>query len=439
MSAVRIGILNVALLAAAPCFAQDLTIKAPPQRGPVVIHGATIHVGNGRTIENGSIWFADGRIGGLGADGAPATAERVDGVGLHVWPGMISAATRVGLNEIESISATQDFREIGDFSPEVFAAVAVNPDATTIPVTRTNGVLTVGVFPSGGLVPGRPSLVQLAGWTTEDMAVRNELGLSVQWPTARFRSWRGRRGGDEGSNSTDERRHAIDAFFDDASAYQRARSADSNVPLDIRFAAMQPVLDAQLPVFLGANDSESIQDAVTWAVGRGLRPVIVGGHDADLCTDFLREHDVPVVVLGTHRLPGRRDDPHDRPFRLPAVLHEAGVRFCISGEFGYENERNLPYHAAKAVAYGLPLEAAEHAVTSGAAEILGVGDELGTLDAGKRATLILTDGHPLEVTTHVRAAWVSGRRIDLTNKQTRLARKYEEKYRQLGLWPEGGR
>jgi imidazolonepropionase-like amidohydrolase len=439
MNASRIGILNLALFAAAPCLAQDLTIKAAPQSGPIVIRGATIHTGNGQTVENGTIWFEDGRIGGLGEDGVPGTATRVDGAGLHVWPGMISAATRVGLNEIESISATQDFREIGDFSPEVFAAVAVNPDATTIPVTRSNGVLTVGVFPTGGLVTGRPSLIQLAGWTTEDMAVRTELGLAVQWPTARVRSWSGRRGGGESSNSSDERRGAIDAFFDDAEAYLRARNADSSVPIDIRFAAMQPVLDGQLPVFLVANDAESIQDSVTWAMGRGLRPVVVGGHDADMCTDFLREHDVPVVVNGTHRLPGRRDDPHDRPFRLPAVLHEAGVRFCISGDFGYENERNLPYHAAKAVAYGLPLEAAERAVTSGAAAILGVGDELGTLEPGKRATLILTDGHPLEVTTNVRAAWVSGRRIDLTNKQTRLARKYEEKYRQLGLWPEGGR
>ncbi|MGA1522600.1 MAG: amidohydrolase family protein [Planctomycetota bacterium] len=435
----RTATLTLALLVATPSAAQDLTIKAPPQRGPVVIHGATIHTGDGQAIENGTIWFADGRIGGLGAEGVPATADRVDGTGLHVWPGMISAATRVGLNEIESISATQDFREIGDFSPEVFAAVAVNPDATTIPVTRSNGVLTVGVFPSGGLVTGRPSLIQLAGWTTEDMAVRTELGLSVQWPPARVRSWRGRGGGEGGSSSSDDRRRQIGAFFDDARAYLRARNADSSVPLDIRFAAMQPVLDGQLPVFLGANDAESIQDAVTWAIDEGLRPVIVGGHDADLCTDFLRAHDVPVVVLGTHRLPGRRDDPHDRPFRLPAVLHEAGVRFCISGEFGYENERNLPYHAAKAVAYGLPLEAAERAVTQSAAEILGVGDELGTLTPGKRATLILTDGHPLEVMTHIRAAWVSGRRIDLTNKQTRLARKYEEKYRQLGLWPEGGR
>src|SRR5690606_5617250 len=156
--------------ALAPAPAQDLTVKAPPQSRPLAIRGGTVHFGDGRSLEGGVVWFADGRIRGVGTDaagaGVPADAERIDATGLHVWPGMISAVTQLGLNEIGSIAATQDYREIGDLSPEVRAAVAVNPDATTLPVTRSNGVLSAGVFPSGGLLPGRASVIQLEGWTS---------------------------------------------------------------------------------------------------------------------------------------------------------------------------------------------------------------------------------------------------------------------------------
>jgi imidazolonepropionase-like amidohydrolase len=429
-------------LAAAAIPAQDLTVKAPPQRRPLAILGATLHIGDGRVLDPGVIWFDEGRIAGLGTDeaaaGVPPGAERVDAAGREVWPGMISAVTRVGLNEIGSVPATQDYREIGDFAPEVCAAIAINPDATTIPVTRSNGVLTVGVFPSGAAIPGRASVVELAGWTAEDMTVRADAGGIVEWPATPVRVAGATRRRD-GEDRSAEQRRRIEAFFADARAWRAAQAADPTVPTDIRYAALAAVLDAERPLFIVADDLESIRSSIRWALEAGLRPVLVGGREADLCTDFLREHEIPVVVLGTHRLPGRRDDAHDRPFRLPAVLHAAGVRFCIAGDGGYENERNLPYHAAKAVAHGLPLAAAERAVGAEAARILGLGEELGTLEPGKRATLVVTDGHPLEIRTRVHAAWVSGRRIDLGNKQTALARKYEQKYRQLGLWPPDGR
>lgn len=431
-----------AAFAAPAAVGQDLTLKAPPQQAPIVILGATLHPGDGGTIENGVVWFEAGVIRGVGASeteaGAPAGAQRIDGSGRHLWPGMIAAVTQVGLNEIGSISATQDYREVGDVSPEVYAAIAVNPDATNIPVTRSNGVLTVGVFPSGGLVPGRPSVMRLEGWTTEDMTVLADAGLVVDWPSLPSR--RGRQSAKEHTEAVDralERRADLDAAFRDARAWLAARQADPNVATDVRFEAMQPVLEGRRPVFLQANGVEAIRSGIGWALEQELRPVLVGGEEADLCLELLKENDVPVVVMGTHRLPGRRDDPFDRPFRLPAVLHEAGVAFCISGDGGYSNERNLPYHAATAVAHGLPLDAAFRAVTAGAAEILGVGDVLGTIEVGKAATLVLTDGHPLEITTHVQAAWIDGRRTDLSNKQTELAEKYRQKYRQLGLWPDG--
>jgi len=438
----RAGALAVLALTAPALGAQDLIPKAPPQTRAVVVRGATVHTMNGPALEGASVWFAAGRIRGVGAEAdAPADAEVVDGTGLHLWPGMISAVTQVGLNEIGSIAATQDYDEIGDVTPEVRAVVGVNPDATTIPVTRSNGVLVCGVFPRGGLVPGTAGVIELDGWTWEDLSVADDVGVVVDWPEFRSSRWRGRRGDDEAEERVLEDRTAIDRAFRDARAWDAARRADPSIPHDVRHAALVPALRGERAVFVLADDLEAIRSAVAWAESLGLSMTLVGGNDADRCAPFLREQGVAVIVAGTHRLPGRRDDPFDRPFRLPAVLEDAGVRWCLaSGTDGYENERNLPYHAATAIAHGLPLEAGMRGVTKDAAELLGVGDELGTIEAGKRATLILTDGHPLEVTTRVVAAWVSGRRIDLANKQTALAEKYRTKYRQLGSEPgEEGR
>ncbi len=435
-----IHFLYAALAATAAVTAQDLTVEAPPQRHPVVILGATVHVGDGSVLEDAAVWFANGRIVGTGSkDDAPVDATRVDASGLHVWPGMVAAATRLGIQEIGSVSATFDYDEIGSLTPEVRAAVAVNPDSTTLPVTRSNGVLTAGVFPSGGALPGQASVIELAGWTWEEMALRPSAGLVVDWPAGGVRRpWQSESDYREAVQRVGGQREELAELFDDARAWAAARSADGEgVAQDIRLAAMQGALRGATPVFVQADDVDAIRSAIGWAVDEGLRMVLVGGADAEQCADLLKEHRIPVVVTGTQRTPRRRDHAYDRPFTLPARLAAAGVDFCISGTTGYYNERNLPYHAGQAVAYGLDPDRAFAAVSKDAAQILGLGDELGTLEVGKRATLIVTDGHPLEVTTQVRMAWASGRRLDLSNKQTKLAEKYRERYRQLGIWPGG--
>jgi imidazolonepropionase-like amidohydrolase len=364
-------------------------------------------------------------------DSLPADAVEIDGTGKHVFPGLIAAYTSLGLQEIGQVRQSVDVREVGDVSPEARAAVAVNPDSAVLPVTRTNGVLIAGVFPSSGLLPGRASVIALEGWTWEDMTIRGDAGVVVDWPSSggSFRGRRGRGGPDLGGS----RRKRVEAAFVQARAWNRARTADADVPTDIRWEALVPVLEGERPVFLLANDVESIETAVGWALREGLRPVIVGGREALLCAELLRRHDVPVILGGTHELPSRRDQPYDERFTLPARLHDAGVRFCIATGGSFYNERNLPYHVATAVAFGLPHEVALQSITSRAAEILGVGDRVGTLESGKDATLIVTDGDPLELVTRVELAFVQGREVDLRNKQTELARKYREKYRQLGL------
>lgn len=424
--------------------AQDLTVTAPAQDHPVFLIGATVHTGTGQVIENGLVSFSEGRIGMIGRadDIMPRIrlshdTEVIDLTGKHVFAGMVGAVTLLGLDEINAVRAMRDFDEVGDATPEVRAVVSVNPDSTLIPVARANGVLTAGVFPTGGLIPGRASVIALEGWTNEDMALRRDAGVVINWPAMRPRAGRPGRARDSEDRSA-ERVRALDDWFDQAAAYKALRDAEPNTPADLRLEALTTVLpgEDQNPVFIHADDYDQITAAVNWAASRSLRPVIIGGRDAVLCADLLKAHDAAVIVQGVHRFPKRADSPFDEAFTLPARLEAAGVRWCLASGAETGHERNLPDNAAMAVAYGLPLEAALRAVTAAPAAILGLGAELGTIEQGKRATLIVTDGHALEVTTVVERAFIDGRAIDLSTKQTHLRDKYREKYRQLGVTRE---
>ncbi len=424
--------------------AQDLTVTAPAQDHPVFLIGATVHTGTGRVIENGLVSFSEGRIGMIGRadDIMPRIrlthdTEVIDLTGKHVFAGMVGAVTLLGLDEINAVRAMRDFDEVGDATPEVRAFVSVNPDSTLIPVARANGVLTAGVFPAGGLIPGRASVIALEGWTNEDMALSRDAGVVINWPAMRPRTGRSGRARDSEDRSA-ERVRALDDWFDQAAAYKALRDAEPSTPADLRLEALTTVLpgEHQNPVFIHADDYDQITAAVNWAASRSLRPVIIGGRDAVLCADLLKAHDAAVIVQGVHRFPKRADSAYDEAFTLPARLEAAGVRWCLASGAETGHERNLPDNAAMAVAYGLPLEAALRAVTAAPAAILGLGDELGTIEQGKRATLIVTDGHALEVTTVVERAFIDGRAIDLSNKQTHLRDKYREKYRQLGVTRE---
>jgi hypothetical protein len=435
--------LTAALGLAQAALAQDVTITAAPQSHPIILVGATVHTGTGETIENGVVSMNEGLIGLVGkADeimpliNLTADTQIIDLTGKHIFPGMIGAVTLLGLDEISAVRAMRDYDEVGDATPEVRAFVSVNPDSTLIPVARTNGILTAGVFPTGGLIPGRASVIALEGWTNEDMTVVRDAGVIINWPSMRPRRDRFDNAEDDSAESRiNDRLDDLNNWFDQALAYRDLRRAEPGSPIDLRLDSLGTVLpgaEGQNPVFINADDYDQIVSAVNWAAGRGLKPVIVGGRDAAMCTDLLKAHDAAVIVSGVHRFPKRADSPFDDAFTLPARLEAAGVRWCMASGADTGHERNLLDNAAMAVAYGLPLDAALRSLTASAAEILGVGDELGTLENGKRATLIVTDGHALEVTTVVEHAFIDGRKIDLSNKQTVLRDKYREKYRQLG-------
>jgi imidazolonepropionase-like amidohydrolase len=436
----------IAALACGVC-AQDLTHKAPPQKGAICITNTTIHPISGPAIEGGFIVFADGRITdvGRGSANAPAGATRIDGTGKHVYPGLIGSVTHLGLSELQAVRQSLDFNEAGDFTPEVVAATAVNPDSTLLPVTRSNGILTVCTMPSGGQVAGQASIIQLDGWTNDEMTIEARAGLCVSWPQSRaINAWWMRQSKEEQEREIKRARERLDEVFQTAKSYAAGRAADANAPRDLRWDVVAMTLPpattdvtnsgatTQMPLFISANDYDQISAAVNFCVERKLKCVIVGGRDAAMCADLLKKHDIPVLLTNVFALPRREDVEYNENYATPAKLHAAGVRFAIATNDDTAHERNLPYHAAMAVAHGLPLDAAEKAVTLAPANILGVGDRLGSLDKGKLATIIVTNGSPLEVTTKIEMAFVSGKQIDLSNKQTKLYEKYRERYKQQG-------
>lgn len=406
------------------------------QTRPIALVGATIHPMSGPAIEGGVLVFDKGRIVAVGEEvEIPEQAEQIELDGKHIYPGLFDAFTDMGLVEINSIRATRDQAETGQINPNVRSWVAVNPDSELIPVGRANGVLLVLTVPTGGLISGQSAVMQLDGWTYEDMTLRPHVGLHVQWPVmAPVSSWAVSDSAKKQMEERDETLARLRRAFDDARAYQKARQAAADRhPLDLRWEAMLPVLDKETPLIVTANEIQQIQAAVAFAAEQDLRMILYGGYDAPHAAALLKKHAVPVIVGEIYRLPRRRSDDYDAAYTVPERLRGAGVKFCISGagRFGASNVRNLPYHAAMAAAFGLPAEDALRAITLWPAEILGVADRVGSLEAGKDATLFVTDGNPLEAPTQVEAAYIQGRRVDLDNRHKTLYRKYAEKQERL--------
>lgn len=422
---------------AVPASAQDLGMKAPPQTRTIAIVGATVHPISGPAIENATVVFDKGKITEVGTVAIPGTWQVIQAKGKHIYPGLIGAVTQLGLTEIGAVRAMRDTSEVGSITPEVRPVVAVNPDSTLIPVARSAGILTAGVVAGGGLVPGKVSVIRLDGWTWEDMAVETDAGLLVSWPAMRtFTAGWMTRSEDDQLKDIRQQLTALDEVFSTAAAYVSARAANPQAVVDIRWESMRNVFaeanKPQKPVYVMAQDYDQIRAAISWAKEKNLKIVIVGGREAPLCADLLKAADVPVIVSGTHSFPRRADADYDEAFRLPAKLQAAGLKWCLASGEETPHERNLVHQAATAVAYGLDHEAGLRCITLSSAEILGVADRLGSLQPGKSATLIVTDGDALELTTHVELAWIDGRAIDLSNKQTKLAEKYREKYRRSG-------
>ncbi len=403
--------LLVCLSTSQATFASDQIPGKMPD-GPVAIVNATIYPMNVPVIKKGTIIFEDGKITAVGKDvDAPEGALKISGKKLHVYPGLFEPYSRIGLMETSAVRATNDYRETGTLNPNVLAHVSVNPGSELIPVTRSNGVLLTMSTPSGGRIAGQGSVMQLDGWTFEDMTVKAGAAMVVSI-----------------NNQKDV--ESLHEFLEEARRYQKAVDAQTKPRHDLRLAAMLPVLKKEQPIIVRANRWQNITRAVTFAQNEGLKLIIFGGYDAPKCADLLKEHDVPVILSAVHRKPLYRHDAYDAAFTIPQQLQKLGVRYCISGydRSSSFNVRNLPYHAATAVAFGLTKDEALKTITLYPAQILGVADRVGSLEPGKDATLFLSTGSLFEATSQIKQAWVNGRPVDLNDKQKTLYRKYLKKY-----------
>lgn len=416
-------------------------VAVPNVRAEVLaLTGGTVHTVSGPVIPNGVVLVEGSKITAVGAGlSTPAGARVIDCTGKHVYPGFVHANTQIGLMEISTIQGADDTQETGNVNPNQRAEVMYNPDSDFIPVTRLNGVTTVLVIPGGGAIRGTSALMHLEGWTQEDITVRAPVALHVQWPNmSPVRAFFETRSDDEQAKARDAAIQAITDAFDEARVYDKARAAEggAGVPkhdADARYDAMRRVVKGEVPVVFHADALAQLRAVIKFVDQQQLKKVVIlGGYDAWRVADELKARDIAVIVAGVLAVPNRGYESYDEAFTVAAKLSKAGVRFCISDEgggFAAANARNLPQNAAMAAAFGLDRDEALKSVTLYPAQILGAGDRLGSIEAGKIADLQITNGDALEVATRCEQTIIGGKLVTMESRQTRLFEKYDHRPR----------
>lgn len=406
-------------------FAQYVPTPGDVQKQAVLLKGATAHLGNGQVIENAYVAFADGKITVVESNVLNDDFQNhqvVDVTGKHIYPGFIAMNSQLGLNEIGAVRSTNDYREVGTLNPHIRSIIAYSTDSEVIPTVRSNGVLLAQITPQGGIISGQSSLVHLDAWNWEDAIVKGDEGVHVNFPLQfRYSRWSGSRK----NAKYEEQIRELETFLQAALAYtKKTEIKDTN----LKFEAVKGLFDGTKKMFIHADEVKSMEAGVLFAKKFDITPVIIGGRDSWLITDFLKKNNVPVVLKSTQSLPRYEDDDIDQPFKTPLQLQNAGVTWCF-GHDGYWQQRNLPFVAGQAVAFGLDYEKAITALTQSPAQILGINKTIGTLEVGKQATLIISEGDVLDMrTSKIIHAFIDGREVNLSNKQKVLAEKFSKKY-----------
>src|SRR4051794_37043666 len=423
------------MLVASSAFAQSVIINSPGKKPLIAIIHATIVPVSKPTISNGTIVFYNGVIVDLGAHvTAPSNATVIDGTGLFVYPGLIDAGSHVGLEEISAVPGTVDTAELGDINPNARAEVAVNPHSNVIPVTRVNGITSVVTEPEGGIISGSSAMINLAGWTPQEMTLKARLAMHIHFPRLRTNAF------DEQPQDEEATKEAaknytkqIDKLRDvlhDAQAYAKAFAARTHNPAinradrDLILEALVPVVEGREPVVMHANLERDIRAALKFADEFKLKVILADAEDVARVIPELKSRNIPVILGPILSLPPREDDPYDLIFSNAKTLNDAGIPFAIQSGDAH-NARNLPYNAAACAAFGLPKDVALRSVTLAPAQIFGVADKIGSLETGKLANIIVTDGDPLEIVTHVRRLFIGGEEITLDTNQTLLYEKFK--------------
>ena len=417
-------------------------IPGEDQKRPILLKGGILHTVSTDIFEGYDILFSKGKIVRIEKNimASPET-DVYDVFGKHIVPGYIAPITRIGLVEIGLVKQTRDFAERGSFNPNVKANVSYNPDSDLIPITRSNGVLVVNSVPAGGRISGQSSVMMLDGWTWEQATLKHPSGLHINWPSMRINYGANVKKSEKQQKEEIQKSiRDLDNMVRDARAYfqrvkQRSRIADERQKTDLRLESMIPFVVEKKKIFIHADEARQIKAAVEWAKKNDLKIIIVGGSDSWLLTDLLVKNNIPVIIDQVEKIPTRRFEPIHLPYKLPFLLKQAGVQFCLNTIIGYPHDgniRNLPNEAMRAAAYGLSKSEALQSITLSTAEILGVDDKVGSLDIGKDATFFISETPPMAMNPKILMAFIQGKEVDLNNHQKMLYKKYQEKYRRQG-------
>jgi imidazolonepropionase-like amidohydrolase len=427
------GYCRVLLAAAIGAGAFATTLGAQAAAGTYVIRGGTVVPVVGARIPNGTVLISGGKIQAVGANvQAPQGATVIDATGLFVYPGMIDSGTELGLTEIGSVPGSTDTREIGDFNPQDVALSAVNAHSELIPVTRVNGVTTVVTSATGALMSGTAALIDLWGWTPDEMAIKPRVAQVMSYPS----SGGGGRGGGFGgrpqsdaSETVSRQVRAMRDFFADARAYADVKAklaTGGSVPnaprVNQAMESLVPAIRGEMPIIFDVNTIDQIRGVLTLADSFKLKVILRGPRDAWRVADTLAARGIPVIVGPTTQVPGP-DDPYDAIYAQPGVLAKAGVKIAFQTS-GASDVRDLPYNAALATGYGLDMDEAMKALTINPAQIFGVADRYGSLEPGKVANVIVTTGNPLDVRSNVKYLFIRGEQVPLTDRHTKLYEQF---------------
>lgn len=425
--------LIIILTISSSLIAQENIYPAKEQQGQILIKNGTVHVGNGQVLNNTSLLIQDGKIKEIGnLPVAANNATIVDASGKHVYPGLILSNSSLGLIEVSSVRATSDATEIGEYNPSVRSLVAYNTDSKVINTLKTNGVTHANIVPQGGIISGSSSVVQLDAWNWEDAAYATDKGIHLNMPRlyarpnpyAALMDQRGpaqdpvKKGLEEIEN--------IKQFFREAKAY----GADPNpVKKNLKLEAVQGLFSKKQKLFINCDVVREIIAAIDFKTEFGFDIVLVGASESIQVAELLKRNNIPVILNQMHALPTLADDGIDQPYRIPAELQKAGVVFAINDEDGQNRGKNLPFNAGTAAAYGLTKEEALTAITLNAAKILGIADRTGSIEQGKDANVVISEGDILDMRTSlISLVMIDGRIVSLTDKHKQLYERYKMKY-----------
>ena len=413
--------------------AQETIYPAPEYKGLLFIKNGTVHVGNGQVLTDATIQVNNGKIEKIGTD-LPIPMDDVkvfDATGKHVYPGLILSNTTIGLREIASqVRGSNDYREIGELNPNVKSIVAYNTDSRIINTLRSNGILLANIAPLGSLIAGTSSSVQFDAWTWEDAAYKYNTAIHFYMPSLFVRN----RGGFGGGPQTDadpvkaamERIEKVKDFFREAKAYH---AQTGKTTTNLKFEATKGLFDRSEKLFIHCNLVKEMLVAIDFAKEFGFDVTLVGASESWQIAPLLKQHNISVILQQLHNLPAAEDDDVDQPFKTPAALQQAGVLYAITDEDGNSTGRNLMFNAGTAATYGLTKEEALQAITLNAAKILGIADRTGSIETGKDANIIISEGDILDMRSSiVTHAFIQGRTIDLNDKHKMLNERYKKKY-----------